>query len=65
MPVFSTKMIPVNAARAGTGGRPPFGLGGSGGINGPTIAHSSSDTSDLLMPDVGQQAPRHRFVRRS
>jgi hypothetical protein len=36
MPVFSTNKIPVSAARSGTRGRPPFGLGGSGGSNGAT-----------------------------
>src|SRR5204862_4522494 len=40
-PVFSTNRIPVRAARSGTRGRPPFGLGGSFGSNGSTIAHNS------------------------
>ncbi len=31
MPVRSTNKIPVSAARADTGGRPPFGFGRSGG----------------------------------
>jgi len=31
MPVLSTKTMPVKAARFGTRGLPPFGLGSSGG----------------------------------
>ena len=49
MPVRKTKRIPVRTARAGTGGRPPFGLGGSGGSNGAIISHSSSDSIGLAM----------------
>jgi hypothetical protein len=45
IPVLSTKRIPVNAARFPMPGRPPFGLGGSGGNRGSIMAHSSSDTS--------------------
>ena len=41
-PVFSTKMMPVSAARFGTLGRPSFGLGGSGGNSGSITSHSSS-----------------------
>jgi len=37
------------SARAGTGGRPPFGLGGSGGSNGAIISHSSSGSIGLAM----------------
>ena len=50
MPVFSTKMMPVRAARSGTRGRPPLGLGGSGGSSGATRAHNSSLTSGLPCP---------------
>jgi hypothetical protein len=57
MPVFSTKMIPVSAARSGTRGRPPFGFGGSRGISGSTSAHSSSLTSCLAMPARSLQDP--------
>jgi hypothetical protein len=42
MPVRSTNRMPVNAARAGTGGRPPFGLGGAGGSSGSMISQSDS-----------------------
>jgi hypothetical protein len=52
MPDFRTKMIPVKAARFGMRGRPPLGLGGSGGSSGATTAHRSSLTSGLLMPKV-------------
>ena len=34
MPVLSTKRMPVRQARSGTRGRPPLGLGGSGGSSG-------------------------------
>ena len=47
MPDFSTKMMPVKAARSGTRGRPPLGLGGSGGSSGATMAHRSSLTRGL------------------
>jgi hypothetical protein len=51
MPVFSTKMMPVRQARSAIRGRPPFGLGGSGGNKGWMISQSSSGTSGLLMLD--------------
>jgi len=51
MPDFSTKMMPVSAARSETRGRPPWGLGGSGGRSGATRAHNSSLTSGF-MPQV-------------
>ncbi len=41
-PVLSTKMMPVNAARLGTLGRPPIGLGGSAGNSGSITFHNSS-----------------------
>jgi len=59
-PVLNTKMIPVRQARSDTRGRPPFGFGGSGGISGSTISHSSSDTSGLLIPPVSASL-RPRF----
>ena len=52
IPLLSTKMIPLSAARSGTRGRPPFGFGGAGGNSGAITAHSSSLTSALLMPPV-------------
>jgi site-specific DNA recombinase len=58
MPLCSTNRIPVRAARSGTRGRPPLGLGGSGGSSGAITSHSSSLTSRLLMPGL-HQAPGH------
>lgn len=52
MPLRSTKRMPVRAARSGTRGRPPFGLGGSSGRSGAITFHSSSETSRLAMPKV-------------
>ena len=49
MPLLSTKTMPVSAAGFGTRGRPPFGLGGSGGSSGSTISHNSSVISSLPM----------------
>lgn len=49
IPVFNTKMIPASAARSDTRGRPPLGLGGSGGSRGQITSHSSSLTNGLLM----------------
>jgi hypothetical protein len=49
MPLLSTKMMPVKAARSGTRGRPPFSLGGSGGNSGSMISHSASLTNGLLI----------------
>jgi hypothetical protein len=49
MPLLSTKMIPVKTARSGTRGRPPLGLGGSGGNSGATRAHTSSLMSGLAI----------------
>src|ERR671938_524061 len=52
MPLLSTKRIPVKAARSGTRGRPPFGLGGSGGNSGLMLSHRASLTNGLLIgPD--------------
>ncbi len=50
MPLFSTNRMPVSAARCGTGGRPPFGLGRSGGSSGSITVHKSSDTRGLAIP---------------
>jgi hypothetical protein len=49
MPLFSTKMMPVRAARSSTRGLPPSGLGGSGGSSGSMISHSSSLTNSLTI----------------
>jgi hypothetical protein len=48
-PVLNTKRMPVNAARSGTRGRPPLGLGGSGGSNGLIRSQSASGNSGLAM----------------
>jgi hypothetical protein len=42
--------MPLSAARCGIGGRPPFGLGRSGGSNGSIRVHNSSGTRGLAMP---------------
>ena len=49
MPLFSTKMMPVSAARSSIRGLPPSGLGGSFGSSGSTISHSSFVTSSLAI----------------
>jgi hypothetical protein len=41
-PVLRTQRIPSKQARSSAGGRPPFGLGGRGGINGLIFSHCSS-----------------------
>jgi hypothetical protein len=48
MPDLRTKTMPVRAARSEIRGRPPLGLGGSGGSNGSTSAHNSSLTSGFM-----------------
>jgi hypothetical protein len=58
IPLRSTKRMPVSAARSGTRGRPPFGLGRSGGSSGAIRSHNSSLTRGLLMPLL-HQAPGH------
>lgn len=50
IPLLRTNRMPVRAARSGTRGRPPFGLGGSSGRSGWTAAQSWSVTSGLLIP---------------
>jgi len=57
IPVFNTKMIPVNAARLSTGGRPPFGLGRLGGKSGSMTSHSSSLTNGLLITGQHTHSP--------
>jgi hypothetical protein len=49
IPLRSTNRIPVSATRFGTRGRPPFGLGGSGGSSGSMIAHSPSGSNGFAM----------------
>jgi hypothetical protein len=50
MPVRSTNRMPVNAARDGTGGRPPLGLGETGGSSGSMISHSDSGKRGAGIP---------------
>jgi hypothetical protein len=61
MPLFSTKMMPLSAARCGIGGRPPFGFGRSGGSKGSIRVHNSSGTRGLAMPP--RTAPSYRRSR--
>jgi len=49
MPLFSTNRMPVSAARCGSGGRPPFGLGRSGGSRGSITVHRSLGTRGLAI----------------
>ena len=66
MPLLSTNRMPVSAARWEIGGRPPFGFGRSGGINGAIRVHRSSDTRGAAMHRqhaVTSTVPG--FVRRS
>src|SRR5215213_10403678 len=49
MPLFSTKTMPVRAARSSMRGLPPWGFGGSGGRSGSMVSHNSSVTSSLAM----------------
>jgi len=62
-PVVSTKMMPVRAARSGTRGRPPWGLGGSFGSSGSMLVQSWSVTSCFAMPTgpFKIRATRRRF----
>ena len=62
MPLFSTKIMPVRAARSSMRGRPPSGLGGSGGKSGSTTSQSSSVTSSLAM---SLPYPAQSFVSRT
>ena len=49
IPLFSTKTIPVRAARSSMRGLPPWGFGSSGGRSGAIVSHNSSVTSSLAM----------------
>jgi hypothetical protein len=60
IPLFSTKTIPVRAARSSMRGLPPWGFGGSGGRSGSMVSHSSSVTSSLAMFSC---YPLNGFVR--
>lgn len=58
MPLLRTNKMPVRSARLGRRGRPPLGLGGSGGRSGSMTAHSSSLTNGLLIPPVSRMRSR-------
>jgi hypothetical protein len=58
MPERSTKRMPLKAAREGTAGRPPSGLGRSGGNSGSMTDQSSSETRGFAMPFRSVQ-PNH------
>jgi len=45
LPLLRTKRMPVNAARSGTGGRPPFGVRRRFGSSGAIRAHNLSPTN--------------------
>jgi hypothetical protein len=55
MPVLSTNRMPVRHARSEIRGRPPLGLGGSGGSSGSMTDHSSSGTN-AFMPTLSANA---------
>src|SRR5215207_7597499 len=73
MPLLSTKMMPLRAARSSTRGLPPSGLGGSSGKSDSIISHSSLLTNSLAIlptyPDKtvlkGSLSPeeRHRVYK--
>lgn len=50
IPVLNTNRIPVKTARLLRRGRPPLGLGGSGGRRGSMICHNSSLISTFAIP---------------
>jgi hypothetical protein len=61
-PLFKTNTMPVSAARCGTGGRPPFDLGRSGGSSGSIRLHNSSETRGLAMlPTTARSHRRSGF----
>jgi len=49
-PVLSTNRMPVSAALLEMRGRPPLGLGGSGGKSGSITSHNSSVSSGFAIP---------------
>ena len=61
MLLFSTKRIPVSAARSSMRGLLPLGFGGSSGRRGSITSHSSSVTSSLAIPSA---YPPPGYVRR-
>src|SRR5215217_5885743 len=62
MPLFSTKRMPVSAARSSVGGRPPFGRGGRDGRRGANRDQKASETRGVVM--CPQVASRWSFFYR-
>src|SRR5215210_1966904 len=60
MPLFSTKTMPVKAARSSMRGLPPWGFGGSGGRSASMVSHKSSVTNSLA---IFSCYPLNGFVR--
>ncbi len=61
MPVRNTKMMPHNAARSATGGRPPRGRGGRVGSSGAIMPQRSSETSSCTFIPPPAQHRCHGF----
>jgi site-specific DNA recombinase len=64
-PVCSTNMIPHNARRSGSHGRPPLRCGGRGGSSGAISAHKSSGTSVSLSICRERFSPSAGYARSS
>lgn len=65
MPLFSTNITPVSAARSSIGGRPPFGRGAPA-AKGRSPPRMRRLREGLPYPPYGHDSPRpHGFVRRS
>jgi len=66
-PVRSRYRMPANTTRAGTGGRPPFGFGRSGGKSGSTTRQSASGTvryfGSMLAQRIKHEASSHEYRR--
>lgn len=60
MPLRRTKIMPRNASRLETGGRPPLGLGRCSGSKGWMISHNSSETNgfDIAIAFIKHQCAR-------
>jgi hypothetical protein len=63
IPDLRTKTMPAKAARSGTRGRPPLGLGGSLGRNGSMASQRSSETRDWCFME--RMMPRPRGIEMS
>jgi hypothetical protein len=62
-PVLSTNRMPVSTARSETLGRPPLGLGGSGGSSGAIASQSASLTRGLAISNGHYRQPNRRLAR--